>query len=221
MPYYQPALRLFAASFIVGLALVCGLSVAAQSGRRTKQPPPTAVPTPEESPTPTKAAEKPKPALTFIVGMDLNDTFGLNTTNLGAVLQALCNRLDDSSAVQVEQVRGNLNRGGAIRKAKADETGAYVVLVEIETETRTVVTTQVTDLAIQYSVFSPGTAKVKAFGRTYPQVGRSRGVVVNPGRTGVYSDYQLQQAGRQAAEKILDAFHLSQLDRSAGIRQQR
>jgi hypothetical protein len=220
MPYYQTALRLFAVSFIVGLALVCGLSAAAQSGRRTKQSPPAAVPVPAASPTPTKAVEKPKLALTFIVGMDSNDNFGLNTTNLGAVLRALCDRLNESPAIQVDQVRGNLNRGGAIRRAKA-ETGAFVVLLEIETESRTVVTTRVTDLAIQYSVFAPETAKVKAFGRTYPQVARSRGVVVNPGRTSIYTDYQLEQAGRQAAEKILDAFHLSELDRSAGIRQQR
>ena len=116
MPYYQTALRLFAASFIVGLALVCGLSVAAQSGRRTKKPPPAAVPKPEESPTPTKAVEKPKPALTLIVGMQ-RDNFGSNMMNLGVVLQAVCDRLDDNSAIQVEQVRRDINRGDAISRA--------------------------------------------------------------------------------------------------------
>lgn len=215
MPYYQTALRLCAASFIVGLALVCGLNAAAQSGRRTKQPPPSAVPKPEESPTPTKAVEKAKPALTLIVGME-RENFGSYMTNFDVVLQAVCDRLDDNSAIQVEQVHRDINRGDAISRAKAEKE-AYVVFLEIETESRTIVTTRVTEIAIQYSVFSPTTAKVKAFGRTYPQVGRSRGVVVNPGRTGVYSDYQLQQAGRQAAEKILDAFHLSELDRSLGL----
>jgi hypothetical protein len=216
MPYYQTALRLrlFAASFVVGLALIVGLSVAAQSGRRTKHPP-SAVPEPVESPAPTKTVEKSKPALTFIVGME-RDNFGYNMTNLGVVLQAVCDRLDDNSAIQVEQVRVNLTRGEAVRKAKA-EPGGYIVLLEIETESRIVVTTRITEIAIQYSVFSPGTAKVRTFGRTYPQGGRSRGVVVSPGKTGIYSDYQLQQAGRQAAEKILEAFHLSGLDQSLGL----
>ncbi|HEV7743810.1 MAG TPA: hypothetical protein VGO56_02335 [Pyrinomonadaceae bacterium] len=214
MPYYQTARRLFAASFIIGLALVCGLSATTQSGRRTKQPP-VAVPGPVESPTPTKAVEKPKPELTLIVGME-RDNFGYNMANLGVVLEAVVDRLNDNSAIKVEQVRGTLNRGEAVRRAKA-EPGGYIVLLEIETESRIVVTTRITEIALQYSVFSPGTAKVKTFGRTYPQGGRSKGVVVSPGKTGVYSDYQLQQAGRQAAEKILDAFHLSGLDRSLGF----
>ena len=215
MPHYQTALRLFAASFIVGLALVCGLSAAAQSGRRTKTTPPATVPAPEESPTPTKAVEKPKPALTLIVGMQRED-FGSNMTDLGVILQAVCDRLDDNGAIQVEQVRRNINRGDAISRAKAEKE-AYVVFLEIETESTTAVAVRVTEIALQYSVFSPLTAKLKAFGRTYPQGGRSKGVVVNPGRTGVYSDYQLQQAGRHAAEKILKAFDLSELEPSRGL----
>jgi hypothetical protein len=216
MPHYQTALRPFAASFIVGLALVCGLSAVAQSGRRTKTSPPAAVPEPVESPTPTKAVEKPKPALTLIVGMQRED-FGPNMANLDVVLQAVCDRLNDNSAIQVEPVRRNINRGDAIGRAKAEKE-AYVVFLEIETESTTAVAVRVTDIALQYSVFSPITAKLKAFGRTYPQAGRTRGVVVNPGRTGVYTDYQLQQAGRHAAEKILKAFDLSELGPSLGLR---
>jgi hypothetical protein len=205
MPGYQTALRISVGTLFGGLALVCVLNVAAQSGRRAKSTVP--VPLPAEDPTPAKAVEKPKPVLTLIVGMEGNANFGLNVANTGSVLQALSDRLDDSPAVKVEQVSRSLSRGEAVRRAKSEKE-AYVVLVELEIESRSVVNATVNDISIQYSVFSPITAKVRAFGRTYPQAVRNKGVILDPGGGGIFGDYKLQQAARQAAEKILDAFHL-------------
>jgi hypothetical protein len=213
MPGYQTALRIFVGTFVGGIALVCVLSVAAQSGRRAKNTAP--LPLPAEEPTPAKPVEKPKPALTLIVGMERNTNFGLSVTNTGSVLQALCDRLNDSPAVKVEQVGRNLSRGEAVKQAKSEKE-AYVVLVELEIESRSVVNATVNDISIQYSVFSPVTAKVRAFGRTYPQAVRNKGVILSPGGGGIFGDYKLQQAARQAAEKILDAFHL-QIPDSRGL----
>ena len=208
MPSYQKVLRIFVVSLVAGLALVCALNAAAQSGRRTKAQPPAPVPEASQESTPAKAAEKPKPAVTLIVGMERNDNFGLNGTNPEMILRSASDRLDDNPAVKVELVSHNMNRSEAVRRAKAEE-GAYVVLFEIEVDSRTAVNVTVNDVSIQYSVFSPGTAKLKAFGRTYPQATRKGGVVVSPGSDRIYGDYKLQQAARQAAEKILDAFDLS------------
>jgi hypothetical protein len=207
MPSYQTTLRLFVVSLIAGLALACVLNAAAQSGRQSKKTPPAPIPAAAEEPTPAREVEKPKPALTFIVGMERYDGFGPHVTSPGTILMSVSDRLDDNPTVEVEQVRGDLNRTEAIRRAKAEKE-AYVVLLELETESTTAVSIKFNEITIQYSVFSPTTAKVKAFGRTYPQVARSKGVIVNPGRNGIYSDYQLQQAGRHAAEKILKAFKL-------------
>jgi hypothetical protein len=140
--------------------------------------------------------------------MERFDTFGLNGSNPDMIVNAASDRLDDNPAVKVELVRYNMNRGEAVRRAKAEE-AAYVVLFEIEVDSRTAVSVTVNDISIQYSVFSPGTAKLKAFGRTYPQGARKGGVVVSPGSDRIFGDYKLQQAARQAAEKILDAFNLS------------
>lgn len=205
MPSYQTVLRIFVVSFVAALALVCVLSTAAQSGRRAKQVPPAPIPVPSQEPTPSKPVEKTRPKLTLIVGMERSDDYGLNGTNPGTVLMSVSERLDDSPAVRVEQVRRDMNRSEAIRRAKAEE-AAYVVLLELETESRIAVNIRVTEVSIQYSVFSPTTAKVRAFGRTYPHSARNKGVIVNPGT--IYGDYQLREAGRQAAEKILDAFNL-------------
>jgi hypothetical protein len=218
MPSYQKALRIFVVSFVAGLALVCALNAAAQSGRRTKKTTPAPVPVASQEPTPSKAAEKAKPALTLIVGMERFDNIGYNGPNQGTVVMAACDRLNDNPAVKVEQVQRNMNRSEAIRRAKAEKE-AYVVLFELETDSRTAVTVTVTDLSLQYTVFSPTTAKLKAFGRTYPQATRKGGVIVSPGSDRIYGDYKLQQAARQAAEKILDAFHLSHDGRGPWARQ--
>lgn len=206
MPNYQTAFRIFVVSFIAVLSLVCVLHADAQSGRRTKK---TSAPilVAAEEPMPPKAAEKPKPALTLIVGMERFDSFGPNVSNPGTLLMAVTDRLDDSSAVRVVPVSGNFNRSDAIRRAKKEE-AAYVVLLELEEESRIVITTTIRETSIQYSVFSPTTAKLKAFGRTYPQVARGGGVILRPRRDDIYGDYQLQQAARHAAEKILKAFDL-------------
>jgi len=52
------------------IVFLCALAVVAQSGRRVQKSVPAPIPTPEATPTPTIASEKPKPAFTFIVGLD-------------------------------------------------------------------------------------------------------------------------------------------------------
>lgn len=205
MPGYKTALRLFVVAFIAAVALVFVLSAGAQSGRRTKKTTPAPIPTAAAEPTPPKVVEKPR--LSLIVGMERPDSLGFNVIHPETVLMSVTDRLDDSPAVRVEQVRRDMNRSDAIRRAKSEE-AAYVVLLELEAESRTAVSIRVNDLSIQYSVFSPTTAKLKAFGRTYPQAARGRDVILHPGRGNTQDSYQLQQAGRHAAERILKAFDL-------------
>jgi hypothetical protein len=42
---------------------------------------------------------------------------------------------------------------------------------------------------------------------------RNKSVILNPRTSGIYGDYRLQQAAREAADRVLKAFHLRLADR--------
>lgn len=187
------------------LTIFCGAAMA-QSGRRVRKPVLDPVPAPEPTPTP-KPSEKPKPALSFIVGMDRNGTFAnLSLAVYDGALRSCAERLDDPESVKVEIASRDMGRSEAITRAKAEKE-AYVVLLEIRLDTVGVdQSTSNTTVWIQYAVFAPTTAKIITQGQTY-RGDRNRGILSR--RTpDIYGDYALNQAAREAAEKILDAFKI-------------
>lgn len=193
---------------LVALALLSFLMAApAQSGRKVRKPatpPPVATPEPA-SPLPTPA-EKTKPSLTLVVGMQRTNLFdNARIYNASGALHTVVDRLEDHSGVKVVQVRGDMSRAEAVRRAKAEKE-AYVVLLELSYDR--MAGSSEGQLRLLYWVFSPITAKIKTSGQTYPHMYRTRGVILDPRGPDIYGDRQLQEAARDAADRVLRAFQL-------------
>lgn len=208
----SPRSSAFYALLWATVLLSCALAVAAQSGRRVKKSAPLPVSTPEPTPTP-KPAEKPEPAFTFVIGMDKYGDFSripLYVSN--GVVRTCAGRLDESDLVKVEISTRDLGRADAVLRAKSEKE-AYVVWLKLHPNTfsgRAGSNDDPYNVEIEYYVFAPATAKQVTSGRTYPGVYRNRGVIVSP-RTPTYGDYALNQAAREAAERILAYFHVGMI----------
>jgi len=192
---------------IAAITFLSAVTAGAQSGRQIKRTTPAPVPTPAAEAPLAKPEEKPKPALTLIVGMQHTNLFDRSRIgNPSGALLAVENRLDDHTGVKVSHLWGDITRSDAIRRAKSEKE-AYVVLVEVSMNRMAGASDG--EWRLSYWVFSPVTAKIKTSGTTYPQMYRNRGGILNPRRPSIYGDdYQLQEASRDAAERILKAFHL-------------
>jgi len=190
------------------LLAFCALSVQAQSGRRQVKPPPAApvpTPTPEATPVPKKEV---KNELVFFVGADRDSSYAsLPFSYYDAVLQGCASRLRAGASADVEVSDHDVNRGEAIKKAKA-ETKAYVVWLNLTIDS---MARSYDDLVLEFIVYAPETAKLVTSGRSY-LTGRRAGPVVvdpNPRRTsGLYREELLKRAGEEAGDRIIKALHL-------------
>jgi hypothetical protein len=200
-----------------GLALVALLAgpVAGQSGRRApRSSSPAPVPTPEATPVEKPSAGETKPALSFVVGIDRNSIFAdIPLYFYDSVLRACGERLDDSPSVKVNIANREMNRGEAVKRAKA-ETESHVVWLQLTFDSaRGQNGDDLREVYIEYSVFAPATAKVITSGHTYQQAYRAGGVIMMPkpgGRASLpYTEQLLKQAARDAAERILSALNVS------------
>lgn len=207
--------RFYAATLCAALAALCALGVMAQSGRRVHKSKPAPVSTPEPTPTPTKPAEKPKPAFTFVIGMDKYGDFSRIPLYVSSgVLRTCAGRLDDPDSVKVEIATRDMGRADAVRRAQAEKE-AFVVWLQLRPNTlsgRAGSNDDPYNVQIEYSVFAPTTAKQVTSGRTLPEAYRNKGVIVSPKSSGVYGDYYLNQAAREAAERILAHFHIGMIN---------
>jgi hypothetical protein len=188
---------------------MCALAVVAQSGRRPrKSTAPVLVPTPEATPTPSAPREKLKPAFTFIVAIDKTGDFSRISLNaFSGVLRSCADRLDDSLSVKAEIATHDMSRADAVRRAK-EEKEAYIVWLQLRPNTfsgQTGIYDDPYNVYVQYSVFTPITAKQATSGNVFPEAYRNqRAKLPTPTTQG---DYYLNQAARGAAERILDHFH--------------
>src|ERR1044072_3454304 len=140
----------------VVLAL-CVLTAHAQSGRRHTKPEPAApVPTPTPEPTPTPKKEEKDSDLIFFIGADRSDGFAsFPYSYYDAVVRGCADRLHSSSA-EVDATDQSVNRGDAIKRAKAD-TKTYGVLLAVKLNS---MARSYDDVIVEFVVFTPGTAKV-------------------------------------------------------------
>jgi len=192
--------------------VLCTSSAIAQSGRRTNKPATSATPIPEPTPTVRTKAEE-KSDLAIILGLERDMFSGLGYYD-HVVLQSCADRLKHAS-VAVDVSDRDLNRGDAVKRAKAEK-DAFVVLLKIRSDTAIEnPTPDPNDLSIEYVVFAPTTAKVVTTGHSYPGNVRKGGVSipVNPGRgnNAMYLEQLLRQAAQDAAERILNALHVFDL----------
>jgi len=199
-------------SMAVAVLLSCASVDLAQSGRKVRTSTPAPVSVPEATPAPTPAAPsvKPKPRLTFLVGLDRYDSFAnIPLYAYESVLRNLTDRLADSPSVRVDAARTDMGRSDAIQKAKA-ETEAYVVWIQVRDDSMNRDSRNsgsLDNLVIEYTVLAPTTAKQATSGRTYTQSQRNRGIL-NPKTSGIYGDRYLNQAAQEAADRILAHFQI-------------
>jgi len=156
MPHFQTVKAVLMVSAIIGLAVVGAM---AQSGRNIpKKPQTTTAPTPEPKPT---AKPLPTPLYNVRVISDIQQDAFLAFPKPEYMYIWAIERLKKSPVLNVID-GGFENRRDAINKAK-EETGAYVVLLQLEPRPGVVPATGpgagVVRIAI--SVFSPGTGKAK------------------------------------------------------------
>ena len=196
--------------FSAALLVCCALVIVAQSGRQVKKSTPLPpVPTPEPEATPKPIPESPQPTLTFIVGLDRYADFSrVSLSAYSGVLRNCADRLNDSSAVKAQLASSDLSRGDAVSKAKAEKE-AHVVWMQLRADNlrgETGVGDDPYDVFIQYAVFAPTTGKQVTSGSVYPAYRNRQVRVPNPT---VREDYNLNQAARGVAEKILKHFKLN------------
>jgi hypothetical protein len=191
------------------IVAACAISAQGQSGRRQQKAPPAApVPTPTPEPTPEPKTEK-KSDLGFIVAAYRYSTFeSYPWSYYDAAIRGCSDKLRSSSSAEVSVVEKDMNRGEAIKRAKA-ETTTHVVLLTLKLDQMTAQSYD--DLELEYVVFAPKTGKVVATGRTYLN-GTRRGPVVVPrrGTSAVMMREQLmKEAGEEAGARILSALNLN------------
>ena len=183
----------------------------AQSGRRQAKPPPAApIPTPAPEPTPEPKKEQKQTELGFIIGSDSSAAF--QSFPLGyydAAMTGCAERLRSGSSAVVSVAQNQMNRGEAIKKAKAEKT-SYVVLMRLVIDELTA--RSYDDMEIDFVVFAPQTAKVVISGRSYLTGNRKGPIVVGPSSRGsssvLYREQMIKRAGEAAGDRILKALHL-------------
>ena len=195
-----------AIAFVIAL---CALTVQAQSGRRQTKPPPAApVPTPTPEPTPVPKKQDKEQDLLFILGADRTNSYTtLPFSYYDVVLQGCGDRLRDGSSASIDISQQSVTRGEAIKKAKSETNGAYVILLSLTFDS---MSRSAEDLVVEYVVFAPGTSKVVTNGRSYLNSNRKGPISVGRGSTGsLYLEQMLRQAGEDAGSRILKALHLN------------
>jgi len=208
------SLKILTSLFAAGLVLSFTFIATAQSGRRanksTQTNPPPVVPAkvPVAAPSP----EKLGPRVTLLVGMDRSDAFSrIPLSASSGVLHSCVDRLNDAASVKVVMESADLPRSDALKKAKASKDGQHVVWLQVHLDRGASQGANInfSDIVIEYMVFAPLTAKVVASGRTYPETYRNKSI--NPTRRtgGMYGDFLYHEAAREAAERILRAFHIA------------
>lgn len=188
--------------------------VAAQSGRRggakssAPAPPPVATPTEEPS--------KPKtPArIQLLVAIDSPTGFdGVPFRSQDIVLEACVQRLAESKEVTATPAVQPMTRSEGLKAAKA-ETVRYVVWLQVRNEradSGADVSTHSAQLYVSYMIYEPGTTKIKGSGNVRYGTGKVGNVGVSgpSARRAVYSDYEIKETAKLAADKILSAFQIN------------
>ncbi|HEY0405964.1 MAG TPA: hypothetical protein VGC89_09575 [Pyrinomonadaceae bacterium] len=211
-----------AAVLCCSIILLAGVGAEAQSGRRVSKGARASTPLPSQ-PQPTPAAALPKPdQMELYVVLNERDPF-LNIPLYlhDTIMRAFIQRLAEASSIKVTPGK-EMHRSEAIKHAKG-ETSAHVVLVQLDVDTfdsRRSANADPTKLSIRYSVFAPVTGKSETEGVVFQQDYRvGRGAIGLPTRRtagGLYSDFLLREAAREAANRVLASLHITQPPRPPG-----
>jgi hypothetical protein len=196
---------------LIAIALCSWTTAQAQSGRRGTGTSTTSAPSVSGPKTVEKKPETKR--IQMLVGIDKHEVFATIPLYLyDTVLDNCVRRLGEADIVMPTLAGSDMNRGAAIKAAK-QETVRYVVLLRVGSEYTDAgkqVKNGQDELYVEYIVFEPETAKVKASGRTHQHIYQTgRGGVSLPSKNSpIYSEYAIKQAAREAADQILERFDI-------------
>jgi hypothetical protein len=216
----RAAASLVATVALVASALWCGTAAPrAQSGRKSQKP--VGVPTGEApkqgDPASAKPeAKKPEALVSFAVMRSDDASFGIDPLARDGVGAAFMRRLGQSAAVEVRDA-GKGRRQDARSKAK-EETKAYVVLFQLDEESGQMSMGRADSrtIIVRTYVYAPQTGDLKFTDTVYQRpaydsarVGGVR-IPVPTRRVDRYpSQHELEQAGRDAADRLLSRFQVT------------
>jgi hypothetical protein len=222
----KPDLLKTAALLLLALAFGAQGAWAAQSGRKgAKSPSPVpSEPAPqgesesESGPKP-NTSKRPDALVSFVVMRGDEGILMVDSLARDGVSEQFLRRLGSSQAVSVTNA-GAGTRGEARKRAK-DETAAYVVLFQLDEEGYGGSTggTNSRALIIRTLVYAPKTGDLKftdtVFQRPYRPTARVGGIPVPVPTRGIErypSQHELEQAARDAADRLLSRFNITPTD---------
>ena len=196
------------------LLTLFALTAAGQSGRRSVKGSPSVAP-PEVKQPEKKPEPKDEKRQGIIVTSNRGDSFaGIPLYFYDTVLKSCAGRLDDAHGVKVDVVSRHTSRSDAINNAKGQKE-AYVVWLQLRTDglNNNTPGADLGAISVEFTVYEPVTAKVKAQGTCYQGAYRTGGVIVGPRTTSttnvVVAESRLKDSARDAAERILRALHIA------------
>jgi len=206
----------FAAALFIAAAF-CAAGALAQSGRKAQKP----LGLPTEKPTPADPAAKPaepkkqEALVTFVVVKDDTLSIGVDTLARDGVNRAFFERLKQVGLSVEVKDGGKGRRNEAREQAKKQET-AYVVFFQMDETGYSGASTDMYGIVLRTYVYTPKTADLKfsdtMFQRPYQDRVRVGGVgiPVPTRRVERYpSQYQLEQAARDIADRLLSRFNVT------------
>jgi hypothetical protein len=210
--------RARAAAGLALLVCLCAAGALAQSGRKAQKP--LGLPTEKAKPAdPADKSAEPKkvePLATFVVFKDDNISVGFDSLARDSVAAAFLRRLEQGGPTIAIKDGGKGRRQEARERAKKEEV-AYVVFFQMEETGMSDPTSMNTrGMVLRTYVYTPKTADLKyndtIFQRPYQDSARIGGVrvPVPTRRTERYpSQHQLEQAARDAADRLLSRFQIT------------
>jgi hypothetical protein len=200
------------------LVTLCGAAAAAQSGRKAQKPLglPTEKAKPADPADKTAEPKKVEPLATFVVMKDDTISMGYDSLARDGVAAAFSRRLEQAGPTIAIKDGGKGRRQEARERAKKEET-AYVVFFQME-ETGMSDPTNVDarGIVLRTYVYTAKTADLKyhdtIYQRPYQDSARVGGVriPVPTRRVERYpSQHQLEQAARDAADRLLSRFQVT------------
>ena len=232
-PDFYVTRSLVALAALVALALCAFALTDAARAQSRRAPRPAATPTPEPTPTPEEARgesesvprgtgtkKDPAVVVSFLILENDNPMMSLDYMARDDIWKEFLERLGKSRAVSVTQ-GGKATRGEALKRAKL-ERETYVVLFEMQEERdmggdASIGRVDSRNLLLKTYVYAPQTGSLKyadtIYQRPYrdtatiggvriPVPGGSRGIERYP------SQRQLEQAAREAADRLLARFNV-------------
>ena len=201
------------AAIALSILALCAAAAVAQSGRKNTGGSTSTTVTPSVSgPKPVEKKPEVSKRIQLLVGIDKHQAFvSIPYYLYDTVLDNCIRRLGEADIVMPTSAGGDFTRADAIKAAK-QETVRYVVLLNLGSEYADAgkqVKNGQDSLYVDYVMFEPETAKIKASGRAHQHIYQSGRVGIGqPRNSPVYSEYAIKQAGIEIANRILAVFDI-------------